>query len=417
MPTLDFSLKVSSPAFVSGGMEEDVRNTELRHQGKKPKHRLIHSEGIRVPSLRGTLRFWFRAMNGHLAIRDLHTIEGDIFGDTERGQGLRMIPTMESQWIPEPLGMTSEKDQSHERIPTGSALAYLGYGPLNYVNKEIGVSSYNKFAFRDAIPPGSEFHFRAIGKSSQIDHLKRCLILLHLFGGLGARSRRAWGSVEVKGGFLTPLQENESVQAWFGRTLREVWDDLPTPSTVRNLPDYSCFTQDSFICFSSNPRETYQKVMDEFFGRFRETRLYNINNPAKSHPIAFNDHKWEVRDATSKTSDIENVPLRLAFGMPYGARARNKAWGIEYKGYYDPDPANLHKFESIDRRASALFLKVFRGPDQMLYAVALFLKASFFGRNDVKIGKSREGAHLPFPGWQAVESFLQNPKWQRIRVP
>jgi CRISPR-associated protein Cmr1 len=34
---------------------------------------------LRPPSIKGALRFWWRAMNGDLGLADLKRIEGDIF--------------------------------------------------------------------------------------------------------------------------------------------------------------------------------------------------------------------------------------------------------------------------------------------------------------------------------------------------
>ena len=36
---------------------------------------------LRAPSIKGALRFWWRAMHGHLSLKDLHDLEGKIFGD------------------------------------------------------------------------------------------------------------------------------------------------------------------------------------------------------------------------------------------------------------------------------------------------------------------------------------------------
>lgn len=45
----DFEMEVLTPLFIAGS---DPKGVELRR------------EGIRLPSIRGALRFWFRAMMG-----------------------------------------------------------------------------------------------------------------------------------------------------------------------------------------------------------------------------------------------------------------------------------------------------------------------------------------------------------------
>ncbi len=38
---------------------------------------------LRAPSIKGALRFWWRAMNGHLSLEELRKQESDLFGNTE----------------------------------------------------------------------------------------------------------------------------------------------------------------------------------------------------------------------------------------------------------------------------------------------------------------------------------------------
>lgn len=402
MPVLDFTLKIISPAFVAGTMEK-----EEQLLGKPVKHRLIEDDGLRVPSLRGVLRFWYRAKEGTSDTELLSKKEADIFGSTDKGQGLRLIPTGHSSWKPIVIGGGKDK------IKGGDAMAYLGYGPLNYVSKDVGVSSHNKSTFRDAVPEGIVFHFRAIGNEQQLKELEKCLLLLHLFGGIGSRSRRAWGSLAVGGNFIPEFQKGESVPKWFGRILKEVWPD--GLKQKNHLPSFSAFSTHSQIHISG-PHNNYQEVMEDFHSQFKRMRLYNTFNPSHSPQIALNDHAIEVKDSNPKTRDISDVPKRIAFGMPYHPQSRNNNWEIEYFGYPKKSSGSV-KSDKIDRRASPLLLKVFEGPGRKLYAVSLFLKAEFFGNSGVEIGKDQKGKHLPFPGWKAVEEFINNRDWQPINLP
>ena len=397
MHHLDFSLKIISPAFVAGTMEKDAHL-----MGRSVKHRLIEHDGLRVPSLRGVLRFWFRAMEGIADTELLWKKESDIFGSTDSGQGLRIIPVGQTPWTPLVIG--GEKD----KIRGGDPLAYLGYGPLNYVNKEVGVSSHNKSIFRDAIPEGTVFNFRAVGKREQIDTLKNCLRLLHLFGGIGSRSRRAWGSLAVGSDIFAEFNAGDSVTDWFEKVLKQVW---PNGLGDRDhLPAYSAFSSHTRVRISAATRD-YLEPMKEFHKQFEEVRLYKIFHPEKSHQIARRDHDLEVRDSDPRNNDLHDVPRRIAYGMPYYPKSRNHNWEIGYKGY------TADGKESIDRRASPLFLKVFQGPDRKFYAVSLFLKAQFFSDDKFKLGKVPRGGRLPFPGWEAVDKFIANEDWQRITLP
>jgi len=403
MQPLDFAVKIVSPAFVAGAMEEEVKDTDLFRfvDGKKikPQHRFIDSDGLRIPSLRGILRFWFRSMNGHRSMNQLKIDESKIFGDTERGQGIRLIPCGASDWTPVKI----EKD--------GQAQGYLGYGPLQYEMKNKGFTSHNKFAFRYAIPPGAVFHFRAIGDEYQITQLEKCLTLLHLFGGIGSRSRRAWGSLEVLGKFILPRDQKENVAVWFEKQLKEVFKDRTLDSKE---PEFSAFSKakasskasaDS-ICLSKKPLPDYHEVMNEFYQQFKKIRHYK-----NSGSIGEADHDLEYADYES--GKLSGIPQRIAFGMPYHPTARDEKLNMEYEGH--PKAANA---KPLDRRASPLLLKVFKESNTAFYAVALFLKtASFFRNPGVEFSAKGFAGDLPFPGWKAVEDFMANPNWQSIKLP
>lgn len=72
---------------------------------------------LRPPTLKALLRFWWRAMNPEMGPTELFEREGEIFGSTKHGQGLRMVP---------------RGDWSSARAETPKSLSrqqrYLGYG-------------------------------------------------------------------------------------------------------------------------------------------------------------------------------------------------------------------------------------------------------------------------------------------------
>ena len=68
MHKITFECETITPMFLSGA------------DGATPE--------LRPPSIKGALRFWWRAMNGHLSLPELKRIEGEIFGDTGRRSGI-----------------------------------------------------------------------------------------------------------------------------------------------------------------------------------------------------------------------------------------------------------------------------------------------------------------------------------------
>ncbi|PIY11177.1 MAG: type III-B CRISPR module RAMP protein Cmr1 [Flexibacter sp. CG_4_10_14_3_um_filter_32_15] len=62
LKTITFTCETITPMFLSGA------------DGQTPE--------LRPPSIKGALRFWWRAMNGHLSLEELKKQEAMIFGDT-----------------------------------------------------------------------------------------------------------------------------------------------------------------------------------------------------------------------------------------------------------------------------------------------------------------------------------------------
>ncbi|MEZ4851046.1 MAG: type III-B CRISPR module RAMP protein Cmr1 [Bacteroidia bacterium] len=65
MESITFTCKIITPMFLNGA------------DGKTPE--------LRPPSIKGALRFWWRAVNGHLGLGELRKMETEIFGGTGPG--------------------------------------------------------------------------------------------------------------------------------------------------------------------------------------------------------------------------------------------------------------------------------------------------------------------------------------------
>jgi CRISPR type III-B/RAMP module RAMP protein Cmr1 len=406
-----FTLTLLTDAFLAGGAASDVV-TPLHHRGVKPRRRVVRmdGDGLRIPSLRGVLRFWFRAMQGDLGgagLAELARREALVFGSTDTGQGLRLVPVSQGNWQAKKV-----------RVARGSPQAYLGYGPLNDVSADHEFSSHNKFAFRDAIPAATEFTFLALGTEHAVRELKRTLILLHLFGGLGGRSRRGWGSVAVTGDGIPVFAAGQSLEAYVRHALSVVWpDESDRPSGRAVLPRFSAFCADTKIRGFHVAGARPEAVLEAFYSRFKATRLYNHNSPAQSPPTALSDHSLEAVDAEPAKTSIASAPQRLAFGLPYSVtlgRAIHRERSIEYEGRYR-DPQG--RSQVVSRRASPLFLKVLRDARGGYHGIALYLASEFFGRPGVQIHAKQKLGSAPAPGPQAVIEFLAAPDWTPLDVP
>jgi CRISPR-associated protein Cmr1 len=162
---------------------------------------------LRAPSIKGALRFWWRALAWSRCGGDLGEIreeEQEIFGAAgddhdHLGQasfGLR------ARWLSEPSRLAETRSLTSGTPGT----SYLSYG---IINRGQGNSP------RPCYQSGGRFEltFHALRRTDQESKLHPSLSdaikLFGLMGGLGGRSRRAWGSVA-----LTELEGEGDALQW-----------------------------------------------------------------------------------------------------------------------------------------------------------------------------------------------------------
>jgi CRISPR-associated protein Cmr1 len=417
-----FALEFNSPAFL-GGVPRGKKSLSFLRRNRAGQNELTPASpiyypadprGIRIPSLRGVLEFWHRAsLGGAATSREVFDQQAQVFGSADGGQGLTIRPAG--------LPRFDRGEISFGRNEEPFPFLYLGYGPLQLVrlprwagDMEGGpvATTFNKDHARDAIKvvdgQRGRFRFVARGTEGQIKALRQALTLLHLFGGLGARSRRGWGSIEVTAEGLQP-PGNGPLADWVASTLAGVWSASRYPAG-KGDPSFSALSPVTRICVTQPIDDDYRGVLRSFYECFREVRSYRDGKR-----LGVDDHTLEVRDfGLPPASSITGVPARLAFGMPYQPVGKNKDWSIEYRGRL-PGPG-AHP-EEVSRRASPLLLKVIRLGPRSHAGIALFLQAQFFGDSKLRIGAKGKDLTQPFPGYGAIHNFLSGPGWIQVPLP
>lgn len=144
METITFQCRVITPMFLAGA------------DGQTPE--------LRAPSIKGAMRFWWRALNGHLPLEELKRREGKIFGDN----GGRSCFTIRI--------INKNENQGQER-----PVPHKGY-TLSAIRPE------STFEVLLSIQETPEFSF---------NHLVALFELTAILGGFGKRSRRAMGGVKI----------------------------------------------------------------------------------------------------------------------------------------------------------------------------------------------------------------------------
>ena len=138
---MEFEVEIITPLFLGGA---DPKKAELR-----------------APSIKGALRFWWRALHPHLSLRALKEEEAKLFGDAGGKSGKSKI-----------------------RIRMSKDLLYDGRSrrnPIPHRNVAFGFPCFN---------PGETFSVEIFGTDKIFDLFQ----IVSILGGLGKRSRRGFGS-------------------------------------------------------------------------------------------------------------------------------------------------------------------------------------------------------------------------------
>lgn len=156
-------------------------------------------DAFRIPSLRGVLRFWFRALMGGVIgnvahnVDALRQVESTLFGNTERASSVQFR-----------LGSSPTCGSIFGKDLKDSSIRYLSFSLAN----------------RRAVQPGCKFDLLVSlrpGARNATDALNLALgafWLLVQLGGLGARSRRGFGSIR-----LTNMSPKPQALPSFGSTV------------------------------------------------------------------------------------------------------------------------------------------------------------------------------------------------------
>jgi CRISPR-associated protein Cmr1 len=200
METREFEVEVVTPLFLGGA------NT-----GKAE---------LRVPSIKGALRFWWRALYGSDDLKDMKERESAIFGSTIQKASFSLQLKVMEQVKPVlgqlPQGLKVPTKSKGRTFPV-SIIEYLAYGLCEYDR-----TKKRNMYIREHIPPGTRFTMVLDMKDqSAKNQILDSLALLAQYGGLGSHSRNGFGCIKIKGlsGTLKNEGEPKSFSALSSRSV------------------------------------------------------------------------------------------------------------------------------------------------------------------------------------------------------
>lgn len=352
---------------------------------------------LRAPSLRGAMRYWYRALLGGAVtptLASLHDAESELFGKAEGGGALatRLHVKQEQR-------KAYEKDRAI-RTPQGDFLP-TGKDYLLWSMSSTGKPGTARFQpSRQYIEPGATFDFILSAKLDE-DVLKKgaaAFWLLANLGAIGARANRGAGSFQV-------VSSESFLFFKIAASMGELQDQLQTGIT-------DCLTQagGQWRTFSAddqaeydilNPQfceiwivadtnqgwDSYRAALDGLGSRFRDYRTHT-----RQTGIGQSDHdavlKWFERGG--KGPQLK----RPVFGLPIPFR------------YSQGGPADVITHEDSDRRGSPLHMRITRLTNGRYVGVLTLFKSRFLSPNTELKLQERNWTAPPPPDYEVVQDFI-----------
>ena len=340
--TIDATYRVVTPLFCAGA---DFAHPELR-----------------IASFKGVLRFWWRALAWPRYDGDLDRIqqrEGCIFGSVNQGQSrvfMRLAATNGAPKICQNGWRLTVVADSDETVGTGAR--YLGYGVMEaFSSRKRGVEAGQ--LKRSCLQAPFEFTVQLRCHDiceADLRLLHNALIALGMLGGMGAKSRKGYGSMALRALFVN------GQQCW---SAPESTDDLKT--AIEHLhcgrktdgwPKYTAFSSRARHVLLTGEDMKPLQLLDRVGRELVRYRSWGRNgmvlNGIRSEKNFRDDHDLMTGGRAKKH------PRRIAFGLPHNSRKVNVK------------PSE----KGLDRRASPLFIHIHECGDTPA-AVLSFLPAQF----------------------------------------
>ncbi len=427
------TLQVTTPLFNGGA---DSGGTSGLRAGDDP--------GVRVASVRGAMRFWFRALAGTLVGPDtplLADLERRVFGGIADRSGGEEAATASPLIlrIPDPPSLSREKRP-----------AFLqGSGDARWIGYLLGLGLMRPVKggaelLRPFVPPQTSFDLKLSFRhdrrtTAEAQQAAEALAYASLwlacaYGGLGARVRKGFGGlriVDVAGevsppwtprGLLTPGLEFYRSAEWmwpwsakvfgiFEQHLRELVKaaglEAGTVEERAEPPSYPVLSRrHSPAVLVSRSFRTWDEVLG--YGG-RQLRLFRANRPDGQSP----SDRERRRQARVRTAEWDDAIHGDSADFPLGAL------GLPV-GYHDKRSDYTFMVNAVDtesgdelRRASPLWLRpVPAGDSWRLFTFAF--QTRFLPGPDAARVRLLPGEEARRDGWQEDELFVDQADVSRL---
>jgi CRISPR-associated protein Cmr1 len=267
---------------------------------------------VRVASVRGQLRFWWRACNPSRCntVEELRKREGEIWGTTSQASQVEIAVVSQPS---APRDIQVFEYNARHRLVTCAGMREIAYGafPLQPSREaqEAGDRPWVLFDYGN-----STFSLAFTYPEELRRDVEAALWAWENFGGLGGRTRRGFGAISRVGA---------------QRTLSDIESELSKYKGNPRIAEVPSLYQARFATESrshSNPLEAW-KVGLGLLQSMRQGRGFGRNHPLPNSQKPAGRSRWpepdEIRRLTGKFAPLHGNPVvqvrrfpRAVFGMP-----------------------------------------------------------------------------------------------------
>lgn len=351
------------------------------------------SAEIRPPSLKGVLRFWWRALAWSRCGGDLTKIrseEARILGAAGDGKTggqasfLLRITDVKLPAILKPPQILEERD----RKVVGVGVRYFGYGLMEaFPSKKTGAQAGQ--LTRPCLAAPFTFTVELVSRCSPNPSVVDALKLMGLLGGLGSRTRRGWGSSSLLSlqGEAEPWQAPSTIDEYKSELLKL----LGGAAAADAEPPYSALSRHTCIDIVGEDRDPL-RVLNTVGEAMLRYRSWGKNGKVGNIVVDQNfkdDHDWSKHPENGH-------PRRVVFGLPHNY---SKTLGVTA--------------EHFERRASPLMIHIHRLTDQNHIAVLTVLRSAYVPEGEqLKVTNGRAETHPDAtPDWSVLDGFIE--RWSK----
>lgn len=337
--------------------------TPLMGGGANPKE-IDEVTVIRATEIRGQLRFWWRACHAGKFGDDLKREEDTLWGAAYK----KGDPAIKQEQIVQISAETTHKNnptpETVRSVPTYAA------GPLQDEMKMLAsqmMREHVSFSLTISFPSDRQKEVRA------------ALWAWETFGGIGARTRRGFGALNllrINGTNYLELPSSYQVKEWIARNLAHF---IESGTPLAGLPYLSKNAQFVITPPSRDTSQAWKRLID---------KLRNFRQAGRPGPSLWPEAGAIRGMVSTQDSQSSNQKFpRAAFGLPII---------FHFKDSNDPkDTTLIEAGEEKDRFASPLILRPFQCRDNQAVGLALLLDGSRVDAENLVLVEKEDGTPHP----------------------